>query len=189
MKAALTIVSSLLIILYPLAIFFGLTYFEPRYLAIYLILILVLRFTLDSSKRALLGRKASIVFGFFAMALVLYTLSSNRLDGLKLYPVVVSFSLLSVFLFSLFSPPSVIERIARLTDPELPPSGVSYTRNVTKIWCGFFLLNGSIALYTSLCASNEIWVLYNGLVSYVLMGCLFAGEWIYRSIYIKSNIR
>lgn len=189
MKVALTIISSLLIILYPLAIYFGLTYFEPRYLAAYLVLILVLRFSLDSSSRALIGIKAAIIFAAIALMLVVFTLFSNRLDGLKLYPVVISFSLLVVFALSLLYPPSVIERIARLTDPELPPRGVSYTRNVTKIWCGFFLLNGLIALYTSLYFSNEAWALYNGLISYVLMGCLFGGEWTYRSLYIKPKMK
>lgn len=189
MKAALTIVSNLLIILYPPVIFFGLSYFEPRYLAVYLVLILILRFSLESSNRKLLGTRATIIFTLLALGLVLFTFVSNRLDGLKLYPVIISFSLLSVFLFSLFYPPSAIERLARLTDPELPPSGVIYTRNVTKLWCGFFLLNGLIALYTSLYVSTEAWVLYNGLISYVLMGCLFAGEWIFRVLYIKPKFK
>jgi len=57
---------------------------------------------------------------------------------------------------------------------------VAYTRRVTQVWCGFFVLNGSVALVTALWASDATWALYNGLISYCLMGCLFAGEWLVR---------
>ncbi len=55
-----------------------------------------------------------------------------------------------------------------------------YTRRVTQVWCGFFVLNGGLALCTALWASDAGWALYNGLVAYVLMGLLFAGEWLVR---------
>jgi uncharacterized membrane protein len=62
----------------------------------------------------------------------------------------------------------------------MPPHGVIYTRKVTWAWCGFFALNGTAALVTALWASERIWALYNGLVAYVLIGLLFAGEWLVR---------
>jgi len=62
----------------------------------------------------------------------------------------------------------------------LPAGGVAYTRKVTIMWCAFFVANGLAALATALWASNEVWLLYNGLVSYLLMGALFAGEWLVR---------
>ena len=55
-----------------------------------------------------------------------------------------------------------------------------YTRRVTQVWCGFFVFNGSLALLTALYASDGVWMLYNGLLAYVLMGILFAGEWLVR---------
>lgn len=44
----------------------------------------------------------------------------------------------------------------------------------------FFLVNGAIALFTALYSSDKIWALYNGLISYGLMGMLFVGEWLVR---------
>ena len=84
-----------------------------------------------------------------------------------------------IFAVSLKTPPSIIERIARLQEPDLPESGVSYTRKVTKLWLCFFAFNGTAAAIT-LGLSKEIWVLYNGLIAYVLMGLLLLGEWLYR---------
>jgi uncharacterized membrane protein len=99
---------------------------------------------------------------------------------LKLYPVLVNAVLLAVFGASLLHPPTAIERLARLAEPELPPSAVRYTRRVTQVWCGFFVLNGSIAAATALWASDALWTLYNGLIAYLLIGLLFAGEWLVR---------
>jgi uncharacterized membrane protein len=88
--------------------------------------------------------------------------------------------MLLLFSWSLLSPPSLIERLARIQHPDLPPEGVIYTRRVTQIWCVFFIVNGSIALVTALWSSFEIWSLYNGLIAYLLMGILFIGEYIVR---------
>ena len=41
----------------------------------------------------------------------------------------------------------------------------------------FFALNGAVALITALWASAATWSLYNGVIAYLLMGVLFAGEY------------
>jgi uncharacterized membrane protein len=48
------------------------------------------------------------------------------------------------------------------------------------VWCGFFLLNGSIALATTLWGTEAQWALYNGAIAYVLMGVIAAVEWLVR---------
>lgn len=79
----------------------------------------------------------------------------------------------------------MIERFARLHEPDLPESGVRYTRKVTFVWCAFFILNGAAALWTALQASLELWALYNGLIAYVLMGALLGGEFLVRGFVRK----
>jgi len=107
---------------------------------------------------------------------------------LKLYPVMMSVLMFGVFTMSLITPPTVIETFARLhyKGKILPPHVVPYTRNVTKIWCGFFVLNACIALYT-VSQPIEIWTLYNGLISYLLMGFLFIGELLFRVLIMKKR--
>jgi len=99
---------------------------------------------------------------------------------LKLYPVLVNGALLAMFGYSLVAPPTVIERLARLPEPDLPPQAIVYTRRVTWVWCGFFAINGCVALLTALYASSALWWFYNGFVAYVLIGLLFAGEYCVR---------
>ena len=85
-----------------------------------------------------------------------------------------------VFSFSLFKPPSVIETFARLKEKNLNKKGIKYTEKVTLIWCLFFIINGCISFYTALYSELEFWMLYNGFISYILMGCLFLGEFLVR---------
>ena len=93
--------------------------------------------------------------------------------------------MLALFGGSLFAKQSLIERLARLQTPDLPPEGVRYTRRVTQIWCVFFVLNGSMAAALVLMRQYDWWALYTGIVSYVLMGLLLGGEWVYRKIVLK----
>ena len=74
----------------------------------------------------------------------------------------------------------MVERLARLRNPELPAAGVRYTRQVTQVWCAFFIVNGLIAVWTAVWSSREVWAVYNGFIAYLAMGALFAGEWLLR---------
>lgn len=100
--------------------------------------------------------------------------------GVRTYPVAVSALMLVLFLTSLWQGSPIIERLARLREPDLSPAGVRYTRQVTWAWCGFFLFNGTIATWTALYADLATWTLYNGLISYGLMALMFTGEWLVR---------
>ena len=156
-------------LLYPLAVWFGLARFEPRWVALFLLALALLR-ALASREKVWLAAAAG--------ACVLVLVSWFRNDGLplKLYPVLVNGALLTVFAVSLRHPPTVIERLARLQTPDLPAAAIPYVTRVTKAWCLFFVCNGGIALWTALAASDATWALYNGLIAYVLMGAMFVGE-------------
>ena len=168
-------VTGLSMLLYPLAVFFGSRYVEPWKMAVILIVLLLVKLTAGYSRKHWTTPLLIAGIGYCAFAMW-----SNQLDTLRLYPVLVNVVMLLIFGWSLFSPPSAIERLARLQHPDLPPEGVIYTRRVTQVWCAFFIINGAMALSTALWASLEIWSLYNGLIAYVLMGGLFAAEYLVR---------
>lgn len=173
-------------ITYPALIFFGLQMLEPRYVAALLALLLVLRRRRDAG-RLLSGLSHADVFvlaSLFALAGVAALTNDETL--LRFYPAAMSLGMLLLFGLSLKFPPSMIERFARLREPDLPPAGVGYTRRVTQVWCGFFVVNGMLAIYTALYSSRETWALYNGLIAYLLMGALFGGEWLIRRRFIAS---
>ncbi len=178
MLTALTVVLTLL---YPLAIWLGQGRIEPRYLAMLLLVAAAAR--LPAMKVSPAARWS----GAGALLLVGGAVWSNALLPLKLYPVLVNLAFLVAFAWSLTTPQSIVERMARLSEPDLPASGVAYTRTVTKVWCAFFVVNGSIALATALWASQAVWSLYNGVIAYVAMGVLFAGEYLVRLKVKRAN--
>ncbi|AOE50975.1 COG4648 family protein [Kangiella sediminilitoris] len=186
MAILLKIAIAVVVLLYPIAIYFGLQYIEPKYLALTLAGLVILRALL--SKSQLLSSVKGLWFIILMAGLTVAALSflQNSTLGLKLYPVIITTSFLVVFGYSLYKPPTVIERLARLQEPDLPPEGVAYTRTVTKVWCGFFILNLAISIYTVFYSSMAVWTLYNGLISYVLMGILFLAELIVRKFIIKK---
>jgi uncharacterized membrane protein len=158
---------------YPLVVYLGFGRWNPAWLALALAGLLFLR---ALGSRDLVWAAA----GVGALLLGAAAGLGGSWVPLKLYPVMVSAVLLAVFGFSLRHPPTIIERIARLREPQLPPQAVAYTRKVTLAWCGFFLANGAVSAATALWASDQFWVLYNGLLSYLLVGAFFGIEWLLR---------
>lgn len=164
----------ILTVLYPLVIWFGQGQVEPRWLAGLLLLAAATR--IPTFKASRVARWSMVC----ALLLAACALWANALLPLKLYPVLVNAVLLAVFGYSLLVPPSMVERFARLREPELPDAAITYTRCVTQVWCVFFIINGSIAFATAIWATPAIWSLYTGVVSYILMGLLFTIEYLVR---------
>ena len=71
-------------------------------------------------------------------------------------------------------------------DGELKPLVAEYTKNVTYIWCIFLFFNLTMSIITFF-LSDKIWLWYNGCISYVLMGSLFAIEYIVRILFRKRH--
>ncbi len=187
MKTALTALIAIALLLYPVVVYWGLLHFEVRYVALLLLALLLIR--VISLKKLTTKKVVSIMPVFVTIGLVsVVVVVSNNRTILLLNPVLVNVALLASFGFSLFRGPSMIERFARLQVDELAPAGVRYCRKVTIIWCVFFVLNGTLALWTVLYASLEVWTLYNGLLSYVFIGILFGLEWLYRKLKIEPLI-
>lgn len=107
---------------------------------------------------------------------VLYLLRANV--WFRLYPALMAAIALSAFAVSLFRTP-LVETIARGMGETLDDRGVAYCRTVTRVWTAFLSVHLAVTLATVF-ASHEVWAVYNGLVAYVLMGILFAGEWLVR---------
>ncbi|WP_233268219.1 hypothetical protein [Pantoea sp. BAV 3049] len=172
-------VSALLMLAWPFVVWLAVSHPSWRWLLPLVAVLFILRLM------ALGGRKGalSLVGKWLAVAGVALSLASWLLSNHQLlmwYPVVVNGLMLALFGGSLFSAMPLVERLARLREPELPPRGVIWTRRVTQVWCLFFIFNGSIALVTCLINNLLWWTWWNGLVSYLLMGLLMAGEWLLR---------
>jgi uncharacterized membrane protein len=166
----------LLFALYPILIFAGLHYLDPRTVGACVLAALVVRYRRHAAR--LLSGFSPVQFAAFALPLLLgvAVMLTNDETVLRLYPASISASMLILFGATLLQPPTMIERFARLQHPDLPPERVRYTRRVTEVWCAFFVVNGAIAAYTAVFTSREAWAIYNGFAAYLFMGALVVAE-------------
>ncbi|VVO67233.1 hypothetical protein PS874_00977 [Pseudomonas fluorescens] len=161
-------------LLYPFAVYFGMEHFAPWQFGLLLGSLWLARALLGARKPGSLW----MAIGAIAFCLLLALLDSPLL--LRWYPVLISAFMLALFGLSLKYGPPMVERLARLREPQLPAKAIVYTRQVTIVWCVFFLCNGLLAAALTLWAPLKWWMLYTGLISYGLMGLLFAIEWLMR---------
>jgi uncharacterized membrane protein len=119
-------------------------------------------------------------------AIAVLTFITENAGLLKVYPVLVNLLLLVSFGYTLFHGPTMIFRFALLQDKKIVDSPKrksieTYCRIVTIIWCAVFMTNVHISAATIL-LGDMVWSVYNGFVSYVLIGMLILGELIFRKL-------
>lgn len=169
-------ISPLLMVAWPCIIWLVMTHPAWRWLLPLATVLFLLRLVALTGRSGLfshVGKGLAVVGMLLSLASLL--LSNHHL--LLWYPVVVSVVMLLLFAGSLFTAMPMVERLARLREPELPPDGVVWTRQVTRFWCLFFIFNGGVAMATCLVNNLLWWTWWNGLISYLLMGLLLMGAW------------
>jgi uncharacterized membrane protein len=176
------------LVLYPIVVYFGIGRFGPGAVAVLLIVVCLLRLLVLGIRRewTLAARQIALITAG-GLLLAAASLVFGKPDAMLYYPVLVNASMCLLFSWSLISPPSAIERIARLREPDLSPAGVRYTRRVTIAWIAFFVANGAIALYTATLTPLATWALYNGFIAYLLIGAMFAVEFAVRSVVLRGH--
>ena len=143
-------------------------------------------------RRSDLARIATLALGIL---LTLTAILTHSHAWVLYYPMMVTGGFFLVFSLSLTQGMSACEVLARkgwaMQHPggPFPPEAVTYTRRLTQVWCGFFIVNGAIAYATIRWAQAgdvTLWGWWNGCLSYVAMGLLFVGEWLYRRAKLPS---
>ena len=163
-------------IAYPLVLFF----WQENATLIFGVLCLLwgLRAYFESSKKRQVCLLASL---FFAICAIF-----RSVNLALLYPSIVSLGFLAIFFYSL-NGEAIITKIARLKEKNIDKKVVSYTRELTKIWCLFFVFNAVFAFVLSCFENKFYWSIYCSFVSYILMGFLFFGEILYRKVFILKR--
>jgi uncharacterized membrane protein len=160
---------------YPLIVYFGLTRGSTRFAA-WLLLALTLGHTILRSfqLRRLALRSA------LAAPLCLFALWLDDRRYMLALPVLINAGLFSLFFGSLRGPMPLVERFARMRVNDLSDAERKYCRSVTKLWSAFFVFNGVTAAVLAVRSSLDLWTLYTGLISYILVGLVGAGEYTVR---------
>lgn len=176
------IVAALALLLYPFAVYVGLSRWDARAAALVL-LVLIAPAAIARLKKHRASELRAIAFvPLVTVSLLSLSAALDASGFILVVPVFVNLGLLATFGPTLRWGPPMIERFARLQEPELSGSKVAWCRAWTWIWCGFFALNAIAATALALFAPLQWWTLYNGLIAYGLIGLLFAVEFLLRHL-------
>ncbi len=166
---------------YPFLVFGGLQVLEARWVALAIAVVFVARGLLGPVSFRAEQLRALVVPVLLVGAALAFSVLQNDAHALLLVPVAVNLALLVAFARSLVLGPPLVEVFARMQVPDLPDEEVRYCRSVTLLWCVFFLVNGAACAWFAFAASTWAWALYTGLISYLLIGLVFAAEFVVRS--------
>jgi uncharacterized membrane protein len=172
-------------IAYPFAVYFYRDRLPAAAFVAAALLLIGLQLGLLRSSMARLWRVPLLISAILTIAIAFLDGNLAR----EAYPVVRSLAASAIFCWTLVSPPSLIERFARLTRAHLPETAVQYCRNVTIVWAVWLAANAAIA--TALAARGDLksWAIWTGLLSYLVSGLLFAGEFGYRFLFLENRKR
>ncbi len=165
---------------YPLLIFADLHWLEARYLGLFAATVVVGRLVV--ARRTVLENRSGLLFPALGLVavLILFAAKSDDKRYLSLLPALVNAVFLVTFWSSLWRSQPVVETIARLQAGSLSAKEVVYCRTVTKVWCGFFVLNITAISWLALRGTPAQWAWFTGFFSYLLAGLLFSSEYVYR---------
>ena len=170
------IIAALVFLLYPLLVYFcishGIAWGVIGIIGLYVIYQSIHSW-LEKHFKAMLAWLA--IFGFMLIGSNL-----SKEITIKIFPVFANLGFMGIFAMTLWQGPPLIERFARITFPDTPEKIVRYCRLLTKIWVAFFAIQAVITLLLAYFATNAVWAIYTGVVSYILIFALLAGEYIFR---------
>src|SRR5262249_13559422 len=122
------------------------------------------------------------------LALVVLSAATTDPRFVLAMPVVINGVLLATFGETLRAGQvPMIERFARMVDPELSEAKQAHCRAWTAYWCAFFIANAAIALGLGLGASTFWWALYTSAIAYALMGAMFVVEYVSRKAKFRDD--
>lgn len=168
-------------ITYPLLLWYGLQHWSARRVGGLAVLLVAALTAARVVQVPAGGRWAVAQAPVLAAALLLGGVLLDDPRLMMTVPTLVNLALLLTFGRSLRDTP-MVERYARLVNPDLTGEEVAYCRTVTWVWCGFFVFNALVSGGLLLWAPVAWWAAFTGILSYGLVGLLFAAEYTVRTL-------
>jgi uncharacterized membrane protein len=170
-----------LVIAYPLAVYYGLTHLSARAVSAMVLALLVpgIAIRFRNADRATFWSLMRIPIAI--LVLMVFGMATDDSRFVLAMPVLINAALLIEFGSTLHEGAMpMIERFARMQVPELDAPRQTHCRQWTIHWCVFFVMNGGAAAALAVFAPLEWWTIYTGAVAYGLMGSMFIIERVHR---------
>ena len=182
LKKLLTQITKILIgifvIAYPFMVFYALQQnVAIRFIGLVLLMVVIFSFMRNKNKYMLIS-------GLFLCFLIILF---NQEIFLKFYPVLMNTAVCTIFTLSLKKTPLITQFAQKMQKEPLNQEKLNYTRKATKAWAIFMFMN-TVASLITVFLSDEIWAIYNGFISYILIGTMMLSEYIIRKGKEKCSV-
>ncbi|MDR2509433.1 MAG: hypothetical protein LBC77_02180 [Spirochaetaceae bacterium] len=197
-----------ILILYPVLIFLSMVVFDipANHLSVFIILFalayLAINISNEEKRKSPLAYISPAILCLIGVSCFLLSssiilsvwpgLAGKSKDVIKLYPLLLNAAWLIVLVSSFVDPPTFVFQIASLFDksvaaPDVRAVMLQFCKKATAVWCVFFVADSVIAYFTIFGPvvaaaggrfSDAIWGVYNGAVTYVIMGIIFVVQFI-----------
>jgi uncharacterized membrane protein len=184
-----------LIILYPVLVFSALVIFKLsiRYLSVFIIALAVAYFLVHRHNYR--GKHTIVVFispAILCCIGIICLITKSSLT-LKIYPALADLIYFVIMGTSILIPPPLVFYFLNMFDKKIkdhiePRFFERYCRNAAIIWCVFFVFDGIVSIVTVFLGSDIVWGIYNGGITYVLMGMIFLGEYFILKMIEKKSL-
>ena len=184
----MSVIFTLLLLVYPLVMHFSIHYGHAEIGVYYLamLLMLPLLFTLLQGRRP-----AGWMLGVALLALLITGLGVIEAGVMIIIPPAIMFAALFVFFASSLraeGTPVVTRLAAVIRAEQLSPEIRSYTRKATIAWSVFFLAMLMASLMLGLWAPLEIWSWFSNFLAYVLIAVMFIVEYLVRRHSLQDHV-
>ncbi|HEY4182508.1 MAG TPA: hypothetical protein VGM90_37005 [Kofleriaceae bacterium] len=188
MKAVLGVISTLFIIASPFVLYWTLTHRDVTVASLTLLAWVALRaipIVLTAKKEQ---RRAALQLPAIGLVFALLGLVSKNGVWLLVLPSATQATFGLTFLRSLRGTP-LIEHFARMMDPDLGVPQQAHCRRWTKYWAYYLFALAALGLVVAATCSLAVWTLYAGVISYGMVGVLFAFEYVVRKLEFRDYNR
>jgi uncharacterized membrane protein len=185
MKAVLGVISGLFVAASPFVLYWTLTRHDVAFAALVLIAWVVVRTVPIVLTAKSEQRRAALQLPAIALVFALLGLISDNGTWLLVMPAATQATFGLAFLRSLKTTP-LIEHFARMVKPSLSDGELVHCRRWTRVWGYYLIVLAGIGLVLARAASLAVWTIYVGIVSYGLVGGLFAVEYIVRKLSFRE---
>lgn len=135
------VIAGVFTLAYPLLVWLVINTEQSFYFSLIIIALGLVKLFSVNKKNRLLPVQQQYFLGVVMVAMGVITLLFKNSQVLQIYPIVISAVLLLVFAGSLATEKSLIEVFAGYVEKNISSEKKHYMRQLTKIWCGFFIGN------------------------------------------------
>jgi uncharacterized membrane protein len=195
LKRRMKYLFGLLIVLYPVLVFSALVIFKfsIRYLSVFIILLAIAYFLVNRHNYKGKHKALVLISPAILCCIGIICLITKSSLTLKIYPALADMVYLVIMGTSILIPPPVVVYFINMFDKTIKDNIPAeffnqYCRKAAIIWCVFFVFDGVVAFITVFWASDVVWGVYNGGITYVLMGLIFIGEYFILKVIEKKSL-